>query len=99
MRCANFFENLNWGINTPYHEDIKLPYISSFEIADVAANYLNNLNFTEISVDELMGRKDYTMGEFARMLGIRYKQLLVMRKMNHFLMLLIPEIIHLYKEQ
>lgn len=74
LRCANFFENLNWGIHTPYHADIKLPYISSFEVAHVASQYLAKRNFEGISVDELMGRKDYSMKDFAEELGVKYRQ-------------------------
>ena len=75
LRCANFFENLNWGIHTPYKADIKLPYISSYEIAYVAANYLEKPNFKNVSVDELMGKADYSMQDFADKLGVIYKQL------------------------
>ena len=74
LRCANFFENLNWGIHTPYKPDIKLPYISSLEIAHVAATYLKNKTFTGKSVDELMGKEDYSMQDFAQRLGITYQQ-------------------------
>ena len=74
LRCANFFENLNWGLHTPYNPGIKLPYISSFEIAHVAASYLANKNFSGKSVDELMGRSDYSMQDFAEMLGVTYRQ-------------------------
>lgn len=74
LRCANFFENLNWGIQTPYHPDIRLPYISSYEIAHIAARYLRHLNFQGRTVDELMGRADYSMRDFATLLGIEYQQ-------------------------
>ncbi|HYH14060.1 MAG TPA: NAD(P)H-binding protein [Flavisolibacter sp.] len=74
LRCANFFENLNWGIHTPYHPDIKLPYISSFEIARTAARYLQEQNFTGHTVDELMGVADYSMSEIATQLGVTYQQ-------------------------
>jgi NAD(P)-dependent dehydrogenase (short-subunit alcohol dehydrogenase family) len=74
LRCANFFENLNWGLHTPYRGDIKLPYISSDELVHIAANYLRTLSFTGISVDELMGAADYSMNDFAEKLGIIYKQ-------------------------
>lgn len=57
LRCANFFENLNWGIHTPYKPEIKLPYISSFEVAHIASQYLSKLNFSGITVDELMGEE------------------------------------------
>ena len=74
LRCANFFENLNWGIHTPYNPDIKLPYISSYEIAHIAAHYLQEQNFTGHSVDELMGACDYSMSELAAQLGVSYHQ-------------------------
>ena len=74
LRCANFFENLNWGLHTPYLPGIKLPYISSYEIAHIAASYLKNKNFTGKSVDELMGREDYSMQDFANKLGVPYQQ-------------------------
>ena len=75
LRCANFFENLNWGINTLYHPDLKLPYISSYEIAYVAANYLAHRNFEGISTDELLGERDYSMAELAEIIGVSYTQL------------------------
>lgn len=74
LRCANFFENLNWGIHTPYHPEIKLPYISSYEIAHTAAAYLTDLDFEAKSVDELMGKADYSMQDFANKLGVPYRQ-------------------------
>ena len=74
LRCANFFENLNWGLHTPYRGDIKLPYISSDEVVHIAAHYVSTLSFTGISVDELMGVGDYSMNDFAEKLGIIYKQ-------------------------
>ncbi|MHC2991424.1 hypothetical protein OB13_07450 [Pontibacter sp. HJ8] len=75
LRCANFFENLNWGINTPYHPDLRLPYISSSEIANVAADYLQQRNFDGISIDELLGEQDYSMAELAELIGVNYTQL------------------------
>ena len=75
LRCANFFENLNWGINTPYLPNLKLPYISSYEIAHVAANYLQRRNFEGITVDELLGERDYSMAELAALAGVSYTQL------------------------
>ncbi len=74
LRCANFFDNLNWGINTPYRADLKLPYISSYEVAHVAASYLYLRNFSQKSVDALFGEKDYSMKEFATILGLAYEQ-------------------------
>jgi uncharacterized protein YbjT (DUF2867 family) len=75
LRCANFFENLNWGINTPYHPDLKLPYISSYEIAHVAVNHLQNRDFEGISITELLGERDYSMAELAEIIGVSYTQL------------------------
>jgi hypothetical protein len=75
LRCANFFENLNWGIHTPYLPDLKLPYISSYEIAHVAANYLQHKNFQGVSTVELMGERDYSMAELAARVGVSYTQL------------------------
>jgi nucleoside-diphosphate-sugar epimerase len=74
LRCANFFENLNWGLHTPYDPGIKLPYISSYEIAHVAAAYLENLTFEGKSVEALMGPADYSMQDFADRLGVAYRQ-------------------------
>jgi hypothetical protein len=74
LRCANFFENLNWGLHTPYNPDIKLPYISSYEIAHTAATYLGDLDFRGKSTMELMGRRDYSMQDFADKLGVTYEQ-------------------------
>ncbi|WP_299707046.1 NAD(P)H-binding protein [uncultured Pontibacter sp.] len=75
LRCANFFENLNWGIHTPYLPDLRLPYISSYEIAHVAANYLQHKNFDGVSTVELLGERDYSMSELAAHVGISYTQL------------------------
>lgn len=75
LRCANFFENLNWGICTPYRPDLKLPYISSYEVAHVAAAYLQNQNFISKTVDVLLGPQDYSMAELASLAGVTYQQL------------------------
>jgi len=74
LRCANFFENLNWGIHTPYNPDIALPYISSIEIAETATRYLMERHFTGHSIDELMGAADYSMSDIAAKLGVSYQQ-------------------------
>lgn len=74
LRCANFFENLNWGINTPYHPDLQLPYISSYEIAHVAADYLQCRNFAGVTVEELLGERDYSMAQLAEKVGVSYTQ-------------------------
>lgn len=84
LRCANFFENLNWGIHTPYHPDIQLPYISSYAIAHRAAVHLQHLDFTGQSVEELMGVRDYSMQDFADQLGITYQQQPLTEENNWF---------------
>lgn len=84
LRCANFFENLNWGLHTPYDPHIKLPYISSYEIAHVAAAYLKDLSFEGRSTDELMGARDYSMHDFAEKLGVAYQQQPLTEENNWF---------------
>ncbi|WP_439879907.1 NmrA family NAD(P)-binding protein [Pontibacter sp. MBLB2868] len=74
LRSANFFENLNWGLHTPYRPELKLPYISSYEVAHVAAQYLYQQNFEGKSVDVLLGTRDYSMAELAAAAGEVYKQ-------------------------
>jgi len=74
LRAANFFENLHWGFSTPYHPDLKLPYISSYEVACVAANYLQHKNFAGQSVAVLLGPQDYSMAELAAAAGTLYRQ-------------------------
>ncbi|WP_018478343.1 NAD(P)H-binding protein [Pontibacter roseus] len=84
LRCANFFENLNWGINTPYLPHVKLPYISSYEIAHVAAVYLQHRSFEGVTVDELLGERDYSMAELAERVGVPYSQLPYSQENIHF---------------
>ena len=74
LRSANFFENLNWGFSTPYRPDLQLPYISSYEVACVAANYLQRGDFEGVSVDVLLGERDYSMAELAAAAGTTYQQ-------------------------
>lgn len=69
LRCANFFDNLNWGLNNGYNGDLKLPYISTHEIALVAAGLLIDKNFSAHSFDELLGPEDYSMDDFASLAG------------------------------
>ncbi|WP_242928472.1 NmrA family NAD(P)-binding protein [Pontibacter vulgaris] len=84
LRCANFFENLHWGLHTPYKPDLALPYISSYEVASVAATYLLNRDFSGNSVKELMGPRDYTMAELAAAAGEEYVQLPYTDNNRHF---------------
>ncbi|GAB3197470.1 uncharacterized protein YbjT (DUF2867 family) [Pontibacter aydingkolensis] len=75
LRCANFFENLNWGLHTPYAPDLLLPYISSYEVAGVAAQHLLHQSFNGKSIEVLLGPRDYTMTEMAAAAGEKYEQL------------------------
>ncbi len=84
LRCANFFENLNWGLHTPYKPDLALPYISSYEVAAVAAKHLLQRDFAGISIKELMGPQDYTMAELAAATGQEYLQLPYTASNEHF---------------
>ncbi|MFD2246982.1 NAD(P)H-binding protein [Pontibacter ruber] len=84
LRCANFFENLNWGLHTPYRPDLALPYISSYEVAAVAAQHLATRDFSGITVQELMGARDYTMAELAAAAGEKYNQLPYTDGNRHF---------------
>ena len=75
LRCANFFENLNWGLHTPYAPDLQLPYISSYEVAHVTARQLLNPTFKGKTVKALLGARDYSMAELAAAAGAKYIQL------------------------
>ena len=75
LRCANFFENLNWGLHTPYAPALQLPYISSYEVAHVAAQHLLNPTFEGKAVQVLLGARDYSMAELAEANGVQYRQL------------------------
>ncbi|AKD03599.1 NAD(P)H-binding protein [Pontibacter korlensis] len=74
LRCANFFENLNWGLHTPYAPDLRLPYISSYEVAYVTARHLQQQDFTGKQVKALLGERDYSMAELAAAAGVAYQQ-------------------------
>lgn len=75
LRCANFFENLNWGLHTPYAPDLQLPYISSYEVASIAAKHLLNADFEGKTVEVLLGPRDYSMRELTAAAGEKYEQL------------------------
>lgn len=84
LRCANFFENLNWGLHTSYAPDLKLPYISSYEVAAVAAAHLAQQDFTGKKVQALLGARDYSMAELAAEAGVAYQQLPYTPENTHF---------------
>ena len=84
LRCGNFFENLNWGLHTPYAPDLRLPYISSYEVAAVAAAHLANQDFTGQTVKALLGARDYSMAELAAEAGVTYQQLPYTPENVHF---------------
>ncbi|WP_299821184.1 NAD(P)H-binding protein [uncultured Pontibacter sp.] len=84
LRCANFYENLNWGLHTPYAPDLKLPYIASYEVARVAAYHLLSPGFTGKTVAVLLGPRDYSMAELAAAAGETYEQLPYTSANEHF---------------
>lgn len=86
LRCGNFFENLNWGLHTPYLPNLKLPYISSYEVACIAAQHLQQQDFAGKQVKAILGERDYSMAELAATAGVTYQQLPYT-----------PENIHFYK--
>jgi uncharacterized protein YbjT (DUF2867 family) len=86
LRCGNFFENLNWGLHTPYAPDLKLPYVSSYEVAHITAEHLLKQDFTGKQIQAVTGAQDYSMAELAAAAGVTYKQLEYT-----------PENIHFYK--
>jgi len=74
LRCANFFDNLNMGLSNGYNGDLKLPYISTHEVAHFASEYLIHRNFSGHSFDELHGPSDYSMNDFAAITGVPFVQ-------------------------
>ncbi len=84
LRCANFFDNLNWGLDNGYHGDLKLPYISTHEIASVASNYLINRNFSGHSAEELLGPADYSMNDFSLLTAKGSRQMLLTEESKSF---------------
>ncbi|MCX2742187.1 NAD(P)H-binding protein [Pontibacter anaerobius] len=84
LRCGNFFENLNWGLHTPYLPDLKLPYISSYEVAHTAAQHLLQQDFTGKQAKALLGERDYSMAELAAAAGVTYQQLPYTSENIHF---------------
>jgi uncharacterized protein YbjT (DUF2867 family) len=84
LRCANFFDNLNWGLDNGYDGDLKLPYISSHEIASVAADFLVSRNFSGHSFDELLGPGDYSMNDFSALTGVSRQMILTEESRSFF---------------
>jgi uncharacterized protein YbjT (DUF2867 family) len=78
LRPGHFMEDRLWDIGliksvgilgSMLKPDLMLPMIATCDIAAVAADYLAKLNFQGRSVRYLLGPKDYTMTETARILG------------------------------
>ena len=74
LRCANFFDNLNQGLSNGYNGDLKLPYISTHEVAHFASEYLIHRNFSGHTIDELHGPSDYSMNDIATITGVPFVQ-------------------------
>lgn len=84
LRCANFFDNLNWGLDNGYDGDLKLPYISTHEIAGVATDYLIKRNFFGHSVDVLLGPADYSMNDLSRLSGAGSRDMVMTQESRSF---------------
>jgi uncharacterized protein YbjT (DUF2867 family) len=78
LRPANFMENLFTNIDLikskgimggPIRGDLKMAMIATKDIATVAADYLIKRNFFGKSVKELLGQRDLTMEEAAKVIG------------------------------
>lgn len=78
LRAAYFMENTLAQINTvkamdltagPLRGDLKIPMIATRDIGEVAADELASLNFTHHQTRELLGQRDLSMDEVAKILG------------------------------
>lgn len=71
----NFYANLplvqTQGIlgGFPIAADVKIPMIHTTDIGEVAAQYMQSLNFSGFSVQQLAGANDYTMADAAGIIG------------------------------
>lgn len=84
LRCANFFDNLNWGLDNGYQGDLKLPYVSTHEIAFLASDYLVSRNFSGHSVEELLGPADYSMNDLSVLTGKGSREMLITEESRSF---------------
>jgi uncharacterized protein YbjT (DUF2867 family) len=84
LRCANFFDNLNWGLDNGYRGDLKLPYVSTHEVAFVASGYLLCRDFSGHSVEELLGPADYSMNDLSALTGKGSRQMLLTEESRTF---------------
>lgn len=84
LRCANFFDNLNWGLDNGYTGDLKLPYVSTHEIAFVASEHLVSRNFFGHSVEVLLGPADYSMNDFCTLTGKESRKMLITEESRSF---------------
>ncbi len=77
IRAGYFMENFYGSIalikrdmfGSAMRGDIKIPLIATRDIGTVAAKYLLNLSFSGVSIVELLGQRDLTMTDVARILG------------------------------
>lgn len=91
LRPAYFMENFFWAmpdllhsevLNTPLKADLSLPMVATADIGQKAAELLDNSDFEGHEVFELVGPRNYTMNEAARIIGnaigkpdLRYMQI------------------------
>jgi hypothetical protein len=63
---------------------MKLPYISTHEIASVASGYLLSRDFSGHSVEELLGPADYSMNDFSALTAKGSRQMLLTEESRSF---------------
>lgn len=77
LRPSYFMENLygsitmirNGIIGGSLLPDLKVPYIATRDIASVGAKYLTFLDFSGVKVHYLLGERDISMNEIAKIIG------------------------------
>jgi uncharacterized protein YbjT (DUF2867 family) len=77
IRAGYFMENLYGNIDmikkgmfgTAMRGDLKVPFIATRDIASAAAKFLMYLDFTGTSVRELLGERDISLDEIAKIIG------------------------------
>jgi uncharacterized protein YbjT (DUF2867 family) len=78
LRAGYFMENTlaqigviqKMGMSVgPLRPDLKLPMIATQDIGEAAANALLTLNFNQKQTRELLGQRDISMGEVAKIIG------------------------------
>jgi len=77
LRAGYFMENLYGTVSMipsgffgySLKGDLKVPYIATRDISTVASKYLMYQDFSGVNVRELLGQRDVTMDEIAKIIG------------------------------